>query len=786
MSCRQLLRGVGLAVVGNVLGCRRHQSGDCPVRATGPRRRIPPISRLELREVVPEPRAEPRPHPARPESRRSGVLRRNEESDVEIVDATYPDIVRSSDVEAEPSAVTRELTVAPDVHTGDAGFRPDIQGLRAIAVTIVVLFHAGLGFPGGFVGVDVFFVVSGYVITRMLRRHLVVSDTVPMRDFYMRRIRRILPALAITLVLVLLTAPVLGPAASGQITRRTGVTGALFVSNMYLMRAENGYFDVDSNANPLLHIWSLSVEEQFYFVFPLLLLVAWRMSRRWRRPARGSVVLLAAVGLGSFGLSTILLGGRSPLEGDLSQQVAFFSLPTRAWEFLVGVLLALTAAKLRGRAATAAALCGLAMIAAATFVFDAHTTFPGAAALLPVAGTALLLVAGTDPAAPTNRLLSSSPFQRIGDLSYSWYLWHWPLIVFAVALFPASKLAGPAAALIALIPATASYAWVESPIRRQFGMRPTATVGLGLACVALPLGAALLSARIEQSWPPKVQEFVEALGPHSYQERPCDEAEAPSDPETCTWELPDGRPSNGQIVLIGDSNAGQFSEAFLQSSEQMGYSATVQTRSSCAFIDLYFADSKGHVDEACRSFYEDRLGWLVRTQPSLVVLAGVSDSLIQSEGRLASAPTGPWRNDPAEKAAEWTEGLARTMTQLEKAGIPSMVVHPVPRFPGWNDPTLCAPLRIVLDEGGCGATVSETHALEYAELSREAEKRAVEQVPGSSALDLWSELCEKGTCETYRDGMWWYQNWNHLSASGSQALAHPFGAAMEGAIARAS
>lgn len=662
------------------------------------------------------------------------------------------------------------------------GFRPDIQGLRAIAVVVVVLFHAGLGFSGGFVGVDVFFVVSGYVITRMLRRGLVDSNSVPLRDFYLRRVRRILPALALMLVLVLLSSPVFGPAASGQITRRTGVAGALFVSNMYLMRAENGYFDVDSNANPLLHVWSLSVEEQFYLVFPLLLLASWLLLGRRRGSALGPVVSLAAIALASFGLSVFLLDAHSPLAAGLSQKVAFFSLPTRAWEFLVGVVLALASTELRGRAAAVAAWCGLALIALATFTFDSNMTFPGVAAAVPVAGTALLLVAGADPALPSNRLLASRPFQRVGDLSYSWYLWHWPLIVFAVAMFPSSRWAGLAAALVALVPAAASYAWVESPIRHRTGMRPAATLGLGLACVALPIGAAVLSARIEQSWPPEVQHYMEELGPHSYQERPCDDADGPSDPDVCTWELADGKQSHGRVVLIGDSNAGHFSEAFLQASDELGYSATVQTRSSCAFVDLYFSTVSGSVDEACRAFYDDRMAWALQERPSLVVLAGVSDSLIQSDVKLASSPSGPWSSDPDEKAALWADGLTRTMTQLEEAGIASMVVHPVPRFPEWKDPNLCAPLRVIVDEGGCGAVVSESDALEYAQRSRIAEARAVESVSEATILDLWSELCQHGECRTDRDGRWWFRNWNHLSAFGSQALAGPFGRGMAAAL----
>ncbi|MEZ5322541.1 MAG: acyltransferase family protein [Microthrixaceae bacterium] len=664
-----------------------------------------------------------------------------------------------------------------------AGFRPDIQGLRAIAVLIVVLFHADVaGLSGGFVGVDVFFVISGYVITRMLRRELVSIDSLRMRSFYLRRIRRILPALAVLLGSVLVLTPLLGPAAIGQLTRRTGSFGALVLSNMYLAQGTHDYFDADAGRNPLLHIWSLSLEEQFYLLFPLLLLTAWYLTRRARRTTGGTAAVLTIVAVVSLALSVFLLAPNSLLSTQKSDQLAFYSLPSRAWEFVVGAVLALTLATLRGRAANLAAMCGIALIAVATTTFDSHTLFPGLAAAVPVAGTALLLVAGTDSGVVTDRLLSSRPFQWIGDASYSWYLWHWPLIVFAVALFPGSSLAKPAAALLSLIPAAASLRWVETPIRRLTSLRPAATVGLGLACVALPLAAAFVSGRFEAWWPSSVKSYMSDLGMHSYQARPCDEASAPSDPDVCTW-APADRTATAKVVLIGDSNAGHFSEAFIESTTSQGYAAVVQTRASCAFVDLYFPDDRTAYNQPCRAFYESRMAWLVDSRPRLVVMGSVSDSWIQRDEALSATPTGPWRTDPDRKAELWQEGLVRTMRRLREAGIAVMVVHPVPRFPDWNDPELCAPLRILLDREGCGAEIGESQALEYARRGRVAEERAVREVPGTSTLDLWGDLCRSGTCRTNYDGRWWYRNWNHLSAYGSASLSKPFGRALADTLA---
>lgn len=651
-----------------------------------------------------------------------------------------------------------------------------------MAVIVVVLFHARLALPGGFVGVDMFFVVSGYVIALLLRRELHRSGTIRFRSFYLRRIRRLLPGFALLLVSALLLSPLLGPAISGQVTRRTGAAGALFSSNFYLMRLPHGYFDLNTEANPLLHIWSLSAEEQFYFIFPLLMFIGWRYARRWKH---GTQLVLAAVALASFALNLFLMSSLSPLEAGLSRQAAFFSSPSRAWGFLAGALLAHVTWRLGRAAASAVGLGGAVLLGFSVLALDRTTSFPGLAALLPVIGTLLVLLAGTaaDTDDPTARALSWGPLVWFGDISYSLYLWHWPLIVFAMALFPQSRLAGPLAAAISVLPAWISFRWIETPFRFHLLARPVATVGLGAACIALPLGAAATSLVIERRLPVQVRTFLDALGPHNYQARPCDDAQGPSSPADCTWQVPDELPSKGNVVLIGDSNAGHYSEAFITAAQGLGMSATVQTRSSCPFVDLYLQNGDGDADTQCRDFYTSRLDWLLSVRPNLVVIAGASDSIIQSAPKLGRSTNGPWIADQSAKQDLWTSALTSTIKRLSTAAIPTIVVNPVPRFPGWPDPDLCAPFRIIVNQEGCGSKVKRSTALAYGRRAIEAERNAASSVPGTQVFDPWPTLCPSRMefCRTNNGKEWLFRNWNHLTTNGSSRLATPLEKAMSSA-----
>lgn len=335
-----------------------------------------------------------------------------------------------------------------------ARYRREIDGLRAVAVLPVILFHAGFStFSGGFVGVDVFFVISGYLITGLIAAEL-ETGTFSLAAFYERRARRILPALFLV-VLVCLPAAFLWMAPGDLATLGNAMTAvAIFASNVLFYRT-SGYFDPDADLNPLLHTWSLAVEEQYYVFYPLLLWVVWRLGRP---------LLLFSLSLG-FILSLVAAQWASRVYPP----AAFYLLPTRGWELLLGGLVALwqlpraDPAHIVSELASAA---GLAMIIGAVFLFNALTPSPSIYTVIPTFGTALILMAAT-PATLVGRLLGTRLLVGIGLVSYSAYLWHQPLIAFVTYTSPDEPSRALLGALCAmsLLLAVVSWKLVESPFR---------------------------------------------------------------------------------------------------------------------------------------------------------------------------------------------------------------------------------------------------------------------------------------------------------------------------------
>jgi peptidoglycan/LPS O-acetylase OafA/YrhL len=336
-------------------------------------------------------------------------------------------------------------------------YRPEIDGLRAVAVVPVVLYHAGIAaFSGGYVGVDVFFVISGYLITSILIPEL-EAGRLGIAAFYERRARRILPALFVVMAVVVAVAWMVLLPREMKILGQTVTASSAFLANVYFFAEGNDYFGLHADENPLLHLWSLAVEEQFYLVFPLFLLVAWRMGRR-----RTSWALVAA-SLASLAWSEYS-ARRSPTA-------AFFLLPSRAWELLLGALLALRAEKWvavehRRGLRDALTLVGLSSIVGSVFWFDAQTPFPGFSAVLPAAGTAMVIAfsPGTRVSA---RLLASRPLVGIGLVSFGIYLWHQPLFAIWRVWRDAEPNVPTLCALAALSVALAAVTWrfVERPFR---------------------------------------------------------------------------------------------------------------------------------------------------------------------------------------------------------------------------------------------------------------------------------------------------------------------------------
>ncbi len=391
--------------------------------------------------------------------------------------------------------------------TGNSSaYRPDIDGLRAVAVLGVVFFHAGLGVSGGFAGVDVFFVISGYLITGIIMREL-GAGTFRFSNFWERRVRRILPALVATQVVTVIVGYFLLFPEQFTDLAKSVLSLAVFSSNIFFWLGDS-YFAAESESKPLLHTWSLSVEEQFYLFMPLTLWLLYKLWRGWLIPLMMAAGFLVSLGLSIWALNQIQY-----------VSATFFLLPTRAWELLAGALLAVAPAPCNERLRVSMASSGLVMILLTFFVYSPKTPFPGAAALLPVAGTVLVIWGGAGAERAdtlVQRLLSWRPLVFIGLISYSLYLVHWPLFAFYFALFGKVPPLPLAVVFIALSIALAVLSWryIETPFRRRTPASSQRKVFLGGAMTTLLLcsGAwfVVRAGGIESRFGPEVLRILEA------------------------------------------------------------------------------------------------------------------------------------------------------------------------------------------------------------------------------------------------------------------------------------
>ncbi|MGK6355592.1 acyltransferase family protein [Sphingomonas sp. DT-207] len=363
-------------------------------------------------------------------------------------------------------------------------YRADIDGLRTVAVIPVVIFHLGTSlFSGGFVGVDVFFVISGFLITQTLLGEK-GSWGEALLDFYKRRIKRIFPALFALYLAVMAAACVLLMADQAAEVAQSILASIFFVSNI-LFYSQSDYFDGGLDSNPLLHTWSLSVEEQFYVFFPLLIFFTRSLAEARRRQIVWGLTIVSFV-------ASLWMVSRDPSG-------AFYLIPFRTWELALGSLLAISAipGPRKQWQAEAGAVLGLAMIGYAVLFYNKATLFPGASALIPCVGTALVLLCGTGWTTLAGRALSLWPMRFIGLISYSLYLWHWPIIVFYRHLDSRLDNFERAGLLIAsIVAATISWKFIEQPFRRPFKLSSRAVVVRGTAAMAGCAAAVLALASV--------------------------------------------------------------------------------------------------------------------------------------------------------------------------------------------------------------------------------------------------------------------------------------------------
>jgi len=702
-------------------------------------------------------------------------------------------------------------------------FRLDIEGLRAVAVLAVVLFHADIpGVGGGFVGVDVFFVISGFLITGLLWREASTTGTVRLLRFYGGRARRLLPASAAVGIVIMISSAALSPILRARSVIGDGVASALYVGNYRFIAEGVDYLAASLPPSPFQHYWSLGVEEQFYLVWPALIIGTPWLIRHARRRTRAQtasserpyLVVIALVAAVSFALSLVFTRAEPP--------VAFFSLPTRAWELAVGGLVALTAGQWRRLSPLPAAIAGwagLGVILLACTQFGPATPYPGTAALLPVLGTALVIGAGCAvPARGVGRVLALSPMRAIGRVSYSWYLWHWPVLVLAPALLghPLGLAARVAAALVSGGLAVLTQRFIENPLRSAASLRRSAKRSLALggaatvvaACVGVVLhasvpvpvgrGAPAPALTITAAPTPtgsnidaydaaarrvfaQVQEAVAAsadLRAVPSNLKPPLTAFSPElqaiylggcmrnwvevePPECATGDTA----STTTVALVGDSNAAMWNPAFHEIATQRHWRLETLTKAACPLLDLPSINlrlSRKYTE--CDKWRSQVTARLQAEHPRLVVL-----TMTRAYG-ASDLRTGLNAHDPA-----WIDSLNRVVKQLRGTGAQVLVLGPIP------DPQSLVPdcLAIHLND----ATACSPPRWKAVNQPVIATESAATKAGGGQYVDLTELFCTAYRCPVIVGNSLVYLDEVHLSLQYSRLLAPVMGALADRALA---
>ena len=649
-----------------------------------------------------------------------------------------------------------------------AEFRSDIEGLRGISILLVLLFHAGLPWtPGGFIGVDVFFVISGFLITGKLWRESQAAGGLNITRFYAWRIRRLLPAALVAVGLITLVGLLLAAPLNRSEMAADGAASALSLANMRFIGSVD-YFAPTSSPSPFLHFWSLSVEEQFYLVWPaLILFLTWRGGGR----RRVVVALLVAV-LASFALSLWLT--------DASPARAFYLLPTRVWQLGAGGLLALLLVAGTSRRAGLIAWLGLVAILFASVVLTPEMPYPGLAALLPTLGAVALLYGGAAPSGPL-RALTSAPLRFLGKISYSLYLWHWPLLVLPVlwlerALSPI-EVAAAVAASIAV--AWLSWRFVEQPFRYGAASRSATSwsaIRIGVAGILVvtlftqgfSAGLAAASSTPQVSPTPSVSPATSPApsdGPIALpadltpsltaarddEERlrgdGCLAFERVTTPPDCVYGV---KGSAITIALVGDSHASHWFPAIEAIALERGWRLVTFVKVSCSFTTLAQRNlALKRAYRECTTFNEATVARLNQLKPALTIIVNRRTFRPINEGIT-----------PALAGAALGEMVAR---------LPGATVILVDTPDPGRDVPACLS-KHPSDIRACLFTQDDADNREIG-----VAERVAAEVSGAQLIDLTRSICAAWPCSPVAKSMLIYRDEDHMTETFSRSLAAPLG-----------
>jgi peptidoglycan/LPS O-acetylase OafA/YrhL len=654
----------------------------------------------------------------------------------------------------------------------ERGFRLDIQGVRGFALVLVLACHAELPFAeGGFVGLDVFYVLSGFLITGLILKEIERTGTISLLRFYARRARRLLPlavfVLAVTAVgAFALFGPVRAYHAAGDI-----VAAALYYVNWRFIAESVEYFQFDADVvSPVQHYWSLSVEEQFYILWPLVILGAISIGRAagWA-PRRLLWAIVVPVGLASFAFGV--------WDSAVAPERAYFSSFARVWEIAVGCALALALPaglripRLLSGLVTGA---GLIVLAWTAIGFREDLPYPGWHALLPTLATAAIIVAGTATAASGPvRLLSTPPLQYLGRISYAWYLWHWPVLVFAATLWgPLTPLENVAVTLAAWFPTIVSHHLIEERFRhsRKLAQQPRRAMALGasLTGAATVVGLALAAlqptvpiaegnqvqgARAAERGEP-LQRSAAAIRPdprHAERDRGLafdDRCHLKGTPKVESPRCVYGHArSDTSVVNLGDSHALMYFPALHRLARQRGWRLTNLTRAGCPVAAVRY-------ERRCDAWREHSLRRIERGRPDLVVVHNSIDERYRVVARGERLDRGA-----SERLLE--AGLVRTLRRLQRTGAKVVVVRDMAEA----SPDVVDCVADHLDDLAACAFRPDRP------VARSFDARAAHRLRRVRLVDPMPVLCPRRRCAAVIGNVLVYRNKNHLTATFSETLA---------------
>jgi peptidoglycan/LPS O-acetylase OafA/YrhL len=716
----------------------------------------------------------------------------------------------------ERSARHADHAAAPKGGGSSHRQRYDIQGLRAIAVLLVVISHAQLKhfLGGGYIGVDVFFVVSGFLITGLLAREVQNAGRVSFVGFYAKRARRILPAASVTLLLTLLVSTVVYTSGDLSIVTTDVKWAAFFAANIHFARAGTNYFDVSSFETPVQHFWSLAVEEQFYLVWPvliaLMLVIPWR--RRERRLPSGPRATRSRITLGrtqALRRATVLIGLLSIVsliwsvkDTSASPQSAYFSTFTRGWELGFGSILALTAhrvARLPLPVKAAMSWVGLAMVLIAAIRFTSATPFPGVAALLPVVGAVLLIGGGIEgPKYGAGVVLGIRPMRFFGDISYSIYLIHWPVLVLTTAYAGGQVRIRYKLVLIALtiLLSWLSYRFVETPFRskrkhRFANLRSLALWPVALAIVIVPamlvtqrtMAQSSTSAAIAQHIAEKkatkpsavsslhtqvasaavaakgAQPLPSPLAPslvHLADDRtePTDDCWAGNQAKTRHKLCPEGdTTATKTVVVYGDSHAAQWLRPLSALAKKNHLKLIPLVKANCMPADV--AEMwQGKPYPQCETYRTWAMQQMKRLKPSMIIVSGLLSTNIVD-------PATQQKVSDAKGTELFASGSERTLRDLRKLSTKVEVLSDQSRLP--KPASSCLGSRTA-DLSTCAEPP------EKLTMDRDAKWKASAAKTGANYVDMLPWECSNSMCPIVVDGTIVYRDQHHLTTTYAERL----------------